>query len=308
MAEGRRGVVIGNCQAQPLSFTLNFFSRDISFDAYGIHVLPAGKRLEMIEQFVEGARTKYDLVLTAPLSDLYGLLATDRVRETFPAATVITIPNFYFSGLHPDLTYLGGLGQRVLGPLGDYHSKIAVAAFARDIPLDRLPDYFTEKTYAEARYFDDYRDSFAEMRRRDSEIDVPFSDELEVLLKQDLCFFSVNHPTSVLFGHFADKLSRLFAERGLVQRVAWPPRSSALPNQLGTNHIFPVYPEIAAGHGLPFEGNYVFKPAAGPGLSNAMELREFLAREYECFEQVGKDKVKQSVQVGNILAQIQAAF
>ena len=308
MNEKKKGLVIGNCQAQPLSMTLNFYCRDVTFDYFSVHILPAITREEAIEEFKQSVLDKYHIILAAPLSEDFGAISTAHIRESFPHAHVLSIPNFYFSGLHPDLTYLGSLGERIVGPLGDYHSKLAAMGFIQGVPLRELEALFNGNTYHIAGYFENYRNSLDELFSREDEVDVKFSSELEGLLTEDHCFFSVNHPTNFLFGHFVDKLSKVLADIGLVKRFAWLPHPSTLPNILSTNNIYPVFPEIAEAHKLQFEGSYIFKPSFDQSIFNSMGLSEFLAGEYACFEAFGRDKVTSSTAASNIITQLSGAF
>lgn len=305
----RRGLVIGNCQSLPLSGTLNYFCSNVTFDYFGVHVIPPAQRAERIRAFVNQSHDKFSIVLAAPLSDDFDMLSSSRVRATFAPAAVFTIPNFYFSGLHPDLTYLGSLGRRLAGPLHDYHSKLAVAGYVNGIPPKELKRYFSVSSYEAAGYFGEYANSLEEMRRRDREqVDIGFAQEIEQFLRRDLCFFSFNHPTSFLFGAYVAKLAAELAGRDLIRKLDWTPQPSGLPNHLATAAIFPVYPEIAEAHRLHFSGSYAFKPAAAADLPNSLDLDAFLASEYESFDRVGIIELSAHPQVRLILKNMEHVY
>jgi SAM-dependent methyltransferase len=288
----RRGVIISNCQVQPLKHTLSLLCRDIRFEGFGVHVIRAEERAERIERFLESARREYEIVLSVPLSEAFGALALPRIRETFSGQFVATIPNFYFSGLHPDLTYLGDLGRRVSGPLTDYHSKIALCGYATDLSVDDCFAMYTDEVYRRLDYYGEFDRSSAELRRRDAELDVPFADELLKLLNKDLCFFSVNHPTSYLLGEYCAKLAGWLETSGLTTRTPWPWGASSLQNHLAHDAIFPIYPEIAAACGLDYEGSYTFKPATtGDNVVNCLDLRGFIEAEYRSLSALDRDEL-----------------
>jgi hypothetical protein len=305
MQETRRGVVISNCQVQPLKHILSLFCKDIRFDGFGVHLLPPQEREQTIERFVESAKRDYDVVLAAPLSDEFGPIGIKRLRNTFSGSLVGTVPNFYFSGLHPDLTYIGQLGTRVIGPLEDYHSKIAIYGYLQGLSVDECLRLYRDGIYRDLGYYDEYEKSLAELRRRDAALDIPFTDEISGLLKTDLCFFSVNHPTSFLLGEFCIKLTAWLEHQGVASPMEWPYSVSSLPNQLAQNVFYPVYPEIAAACDLSFPGSYTFKPTTvGDNPVTCFGLREFVEGEYESF---GKFEREQFVQAPQVRAALELA-
>jgi hypothetical protein len=297
-----RGVIISNCQSQPLKHILSLVCNVTRFDGFGVHTITPSARTTTVEQFVEVARKDYDLVLSIPLSEEFGPLALDRLRQTFCDKFIATIPNFYFSGLHPDLTYIGGLGHRVVGPLEDYHSKIAIYGFATGMSVDQCTGLYCDDTYARLGYYDEFEKSLAELRRRDTSLDVPFTDELPALLKSDLCFFSVNHPTNFLLRAFCIKVAAWLDDHGVVTRVPWSWPLGSLPNHLAQHVIFPVFPEVAAACELAFPGSYTFKPPTiGDSPVACLNLREFVEQEYKIFGNIDRQQFLGAPQVRTVI-------
>jgi hypothetical protein len=277
-----RGLVISNCQAQPIKHILSLLCRDVQFDGFGVHLIQPEQRAQKVSEFLSDAAAKYDVVVSVCLSDEFGELSGPRIARAFAGRPVVMIPNFYFSGLHPDLTYIGEIGGRVTGPLSDYHSKLVILGYAIGFSPQQTVEMFCGRTYTELGYFDEYERSFAELRRRDAHLTVPFTDELTELLKVDLCFFSVNHPTNFLVGHFCQKLSSWLETLGITMRSSWPCNPSSLPNHLAQNVIFPVYTEIAIALSLSYSGSYCFKPATiGDIAVGCLELPEFVDLEFK---------------------------
>ena len=54
---------------------------------------------------------------------------------------------------------------------------------------------------------------------------------------------------------------------------------------LANNVIFPIYPEIAARHGIPQFGSYHFKPVGSR--VNSISLESFIGKEYDALSSVG---------------------
>ena len=304
----KRGVIISNCQSQPIMHTLSLFCRDIAFTDFGVHFIPPEERQKGISDFVERAKDEYDVILPIPLSDEFGPLSRERIKDTFRGKRVGVITNFYFSGLHPDLTYIGGLSRRIGGALGDYHSKIALMGYLHGLPADSTLALYCDETYQELGYYDEYEESLAELRRRESEVDIPFADEMAALIPQDLCFFSVNHPTSFLIAAYAEKIAGWLEEKGVSERTDCPRNPVYFVNYLASTGIFPVYPEIASRFGLNYSGSYLFKPLT-PGNNPVchLDLAEFVEEEYAAYGAFSYEEIANSHQ-GRALMQRYADF
>jgi hypothetical protein len=188
-----------------------------------------------------------------------------------------------------------------LGPLGDYHSKLAIHGFMRGMTVSETLSLFSERSYARLGYFEEFSRSLATLKERDSVADVPVTRFLESKLRSVWCFFSFNHPTSELFAAYAPEVIDFLASRGLAKHSGVPATPSLCAENLAGNVIFPIYPEIAAHHGVAHLGSYSFKPDGT--WVNPMSLEQFLILEFEAFEQVGRETLALSHAAQNIAAQ-----
>ena len=300
----KTGVVISNCQSLPLKHAISLYCKDVTFDYYGVHLLPPEGREEAVAAFVAEARRKYDIVLAIPLSPDFGLLSQDRVRETFSGQFFGMITNIYFAGLHPDLTYIGGLARRVEGPLGDYHSRLALLAYLKGLDVDQAIAAFCDETYQKMGYYDVYQASLNEISSREHEVDVPMAADLPALMRKDLCLFSVNHPTSMLFSHYAAKVARWLSDSDVATMSTWSGGPMGLVNHLASSSIFPIYPELAARFGLEYPGSYAFKPPLiGDDTVNPLDLESFVEQSFVMFEEHGRELLATTHQGRDALVQ-----
>jgi hypothetical protein len=301
----KKALVISNCQCLPISSWLTALSAETMFDFWGVHLIAPAEREIAITQFVTKAKKEYDLIICIPLTDDFLELSTARIHDTFGGIPLITISNIYFSGLHPDLTYVGGLAQRILGPLGDYHSRLALFGFLRGWTPVETAALFCGSVYRDIGYYDEYAVSMAEMKERDKAVDVPVSKDLEHLLRKAMCLFSVNHPSSTLLAPYCNEIVRYLEDRGLGRHSGLPIDPSLCADSLANNAIFPIYPEIATYHGVAQLGSYVFK-ALGTRI-NPMNLRAFLAGEFKAFSDVGAEALATTINAKQILAKFSDA-
>ena len=303
-----KAVVISNCQCQPLAFCLAPLFEDIVFEQFGVHLLGADPSVA-IADFVSRAKDEYDLVLAIPLSAEFGPLATTRIRETFAGRHVLGISNIFFGGLHPDLTYLGALGRRIRGPLGDYHSRLAVHGFMAGLDVVQTVALFREEIFAALGFREAYAASLTELRERERQVDVPVADLLEKMLRREACLFSVNHPTTAVVARYAQAIAAALDGKGIGRRSSWPADPALLPNLLATGASFPVYPAIAAWHGVPWLGSYAFR-AEGLGNTPAVpfDLEHFITREFAFFADAGRERLAANSNIGDIIESFDQAL
>jgi hypothetical protein len=279
---------------------LSTYSAATVFDFWGVHLLAPDQRPALTAEFIARARKEYDLIVSILLSDEFPGMTASEIRGTFDGIPVVTISNIYFSGLHPDLTYIGGLAQRIVGPLIDYHSRLSLYGFLRGLSLEETRSLFCGETYRAVGYYDEYSASMTELRRRDEGVDVPVSAILEDLIQKAMCFFSVNHPTSAVLGPYCDTIVRFLEEMGLGRHSGMPADSLMCAESLAGNAIFPIYPEVAEHHGMKAFGSYAFK-APGSRI-NPMDLPTFLAAEFGVFERVGVEALSRTATAREIMA------
>ena len=301
-----RGLVISNCQAAPLAQVLSFFCRDVEFVAFPVHLTHPGNREARVTAMMADAGVGADVVLSVPLAADYGAIAADRLADTFAGRALFRLHNLYLAGFHPDLTYIGGMGARVLGPMGDYHSLIVACAVAAGLGADDTLGFFRADVYRAMGFLEVYPASLAEFRRREAGVDVPFADEMEALLPVAPLFLTVNHPTGLGFGAYARAIAARLEAAGVTRVVDWPLDPAVLPNALATNSIFPIYPEIAAAHGAAFAGSTIFRPPINPGAVSHFTQAEFVAADHAVLAALGPERLATSPQVKGPLERFRA--
>ncbi|QYK43096.1 MAG: hypothetical protein KF887_08375 [Paracoccaceae bacterium] len=290
----KRGLVISNCQAAPLAQMLGYFCRDMQFTAFSVNQTNEANRAARIAELLAGPGSGADVVLSVPLSAEFGALSRPQIAGTFAGRPVLLIHNIYFAGLHPDLTYVGGMGQRVQGPMGDYHSRIVALSVAQGLPPETARALFRPEVYRALGYNRAFAASLAEFRERELQVDVPFADRMARLVRRERGFLTVNHPTAVTFAAYAQVIVSHLEERGLAHPSGLPTDPSVLPNALAPFGVFPVYPEIAARHRLPYSDPYLFRPGTVEGMPNVLTLDDFVALGHAALSGLPRDRLAAS--------------
>ncbi len=290
----KRGVVIGNCQAKPLAFALNYFSLDVEFEHFQVHSLPPHKAEDHIARRI-AEFADVDLVLAFNLSDKYYGLATDRIAATFAGRPVLSINNLFFAGYHPDIVVLGEVGMRLDGALDQYHSLLALYAYLEEMTVEETVLLYRDEIYEALGYYGEWDRSAQRMLATDKTVDLPFAARYVDLLPQLLGMYVLNHPSPRIFVEWARSIVGALGDRGLMAPREWDPDISVFPSDFSATAIFPVYPELKAHHDLPVQASYVFK-AKGYDASSFLSLEQFIAAEHEVFDRAGRDALRGSRQ------------
>lgn len=295
MAPPKKALVISNCQARVLAHALSVMSTDTTFHHWGVHEAHGKDREMLVAEKLRAIQTDYDFVLAVQLSDKFGDISAPRIRDATNGKPVFFVSNIYFTGLHPDMVYVGAMGERIVSPLGDYHSKLALWSFATGKQPDQAADYFRDDVYEALGYYGEWDLSLQEAQKRDQAVDVPVHDIIPQVARRETAFYSFNHPSPALVAPFAARIIAYLQTATLVEASGIGADPHMIGSPLVLSSVFPVYPEVARKHGLPPHiGSYAFKPN-GAGI-NPFSLDTFLSRSHRLYEKYGREKILQSVQ------------
>ncbi len=293
-------LIVSNCQVQPLKHGLGNVIRNIEIDTVPVHVISADERNKVFEAHIKN-RENYAFVLSVPLSADFGGFSHEKIVDSFYPTPVFTISNLYFTGLLPDICYIGGLNARTPGPIGDYHSQIALLGFLMGLDVAATVRLYAGPTYAYMGFYNEFQASLEEAARRDATADIPIGDILPEQLRRGVCFLSQNHPTSLLLCPYINKIARWLAAKGLVDHSGADLLPEATVNYLAYSTVFPIYPEIAQHHSMPYSGSYTFRtPTIGDVPSRPLGLEEFVAGEHDAFR-AGDRHILENNYPGNLL-------
>jgi hypothetical protein len=214
-------VVVGNCQAKALEMMLGacgeFAERFEPVSFPPVHEIPASMVPEL-----HRAVAAATLVLIQRIEEGYrdGLgLGTQTLGSlTRPGATVVRWPSIYWAGYFPDLFYLrDAAGSPVVDGPFDYHDRLILHSYIDGLTV---PDVC-------ALLGDDRRPSGAlahaaqataqlSERGRDCDLDVtPF---IVSRFRDELLFFTMNHPTNRMLASVAQQVMGLI---GIGGRIRW---------------------------------------------------------------------------------------
>lgn len=212
----------------------------------------------------------YDLVITAPE------FCQTEYADFGKLAPTKLVPIITFKAFHPDLCRVFVGESKLKGPLGDYHSALAVGAYVRGLSVADTLKLFNGKMFERLGYLDLWEQSkqrllesfsahgydLAHAFRRWSSSSTPF-------------MHSLDHPAIGCLRDVADCLVQAAGVGGET--------SALLPHDnLLNGPVFPVYEEIAEHYSV--SGSYRFKIG---GQYRHIGLREFVSASFACYDQHG---------------------
>jgi hypothetical protein len=267
-------IVIANCHVGPICEGLALSPEVDEIFPIPIHLI----NTDLYRNALERIKNSHNQNFTVLQFD--GLLEKTGLDEQTLARVdrVLTFTNIYFTGLHPDLTYVGDRGRRIYSPIGDYHSKICVLSFVKGYSLEKCEHLFNVKTYEELDFFEEWNKSHNELNQRDLSLDIKFSGQFLEMVKNEPTLYSVNHPLVAVF-------NRLINQIFMVLEVEFPKFPDAFfYNHLASDAWWPVYAEINEFHFLKQSMSMSFKSPNHLG-KNFYNLTQFLSASYKLYNE-----------------------
>ncbi len=265
--------VVANCHCLPLADAFALCVPGVQTDFIDVNFAQTADTLTKIAGLAGG---EAEIVFTQPMADHLGSLATDALRHRLGTSSVVAFTNVHFSGLHPDITYLGGMGQRLQGFFGDYHSKLVLFSYISRRSLDDCLALFAGATYERIGYLAAFDRSADELLARDTALDVRFAAAFIAMARDAPTLYTINHPTGAVFLALAKALAN---HAGLPFLHLDP---ALFQNHLATNYIWPVYDAIAEHNRLAFRMPLVFIQKSQRD-SRAATLGEFVSGCYAAY-------------------------
>jgi hypothetical protein len=265
-------IIIANCQVQPISDGLLLHPQVENVYSIPIHLSNTTNFTSYINKIKESNKTNYTIIQFDSLLEKIDLgeAIMSRVNK------LMTFTNIYFTGLHPDLTYVGQMGKRLISPLGDYHSKICFLSFVKGYSVEKCLSLYTESTFEKLNYFKQWEISSKELQSRDKNLDIKFADIFLAMLKDEPTLYTVNHPIGTVF----NRLLLLIYEKLDIEILTFP--SSFFYNHLANNAWWPIFPEFIEYHKISYESSSLFK--SPDNMSRKFyNLNQFISASYKSY-------------------------
>lgn len=187
----KKVVIVGNCQARPLSELLKMMSNKIEvLDVIIVHLSKASDFLKY-----KSSLDQADYIISQKIADNYpcDFVRTKFLKEEYPNK-LVTIINLYYSGYNPDWGYMRVPNFGVLrGAMGDYQNKTIFNAWKQGKSVEESVFSLTSKLFNK-KYSGVSEKSILEMTNREKECDVKIVDYIKKRYLNQRLFFTFNHP------------------------------------------------------------------------------------------------------------------
>lgn len=230
-------LVVGNCQARPLSLLLDLMVPDATvLEPVVVQLVRPRDEAPVLSRMAEadvilaqlvGPAYRAECVRTNVLKDRFG----DRVHSWV---------NLYWRGQNPELVYKRELSSPLL-PLGDYHIEAVYEGWSQGADAARVAARLADRDWNAERYGNVGQASLHELAERERLADAQITDVIASAGSSRRLFFTMNHPTLELLSLYAVRLLRAI---GVTPACQPPP--GAMPEPLN-----PVVPPPNPASGLP---------------------------------------------------------
>jgi hypothetical protein len=280
-------LLIGNCQIGSISRCIQALTGDVLPDLLELTdrtLRQIGDKTLDLSSVIKNHEV---IIIQAPFVELM-LNLYPQMREK-----IVVVPVIVFSGYHPDLVYVGQGDKRIVGPLGDYHSSIALYGYLANLSVAETRLLFCGEIFEHLGFFDHWDAAKAWLLQESTNstrsgllggpqafpVDVWF----DAWVRRGCFMHSINHPKVSVAADLARGILaalKIDGARGSPEAFAY--------DDLADQPTWPVYPEIAGRHGIP--GDYQFKLAAQPNKPvRFLPLEEFIERSFEAYRKVDRE-------------------
>jgi hypothetical protein len=279
-------MVIANCHCLPLADALGFIGRGIKkVDFIDVNFMTQPHIAEKIDFIYNEPDWR---VLSFNLSANFERIETPKL-QTVLGDRLTRFTNIHFSGLQPDITYVGGMGQRVSSAMGDYHSKIVLFSYVSSRSTEDCLHLFNGNVYEKLGYYKEYENSAKLLIERDESCDVEFAKSFLDMAREIPVLYTINHPTGAVLLALAEKLA---ASQGLDYASFAP---AFFQNHLSNSNIWPIYNELAEYHGLKYRTPQYFAVSKGAE-QRLLSRAEFVQKSYEIYADFAdQEKLREKV-------------
>jgi hypothetical protein len=282
---GPRIAVIGNCQAFGLAYAMKVMNPNAVVD----HFSAIGRAKATMDLLVKTLDT-YDYVFSHDFlaGHVRGGGDSEELRRRLPKVT--PTPAITFAAFHPDLVYIQDKSEPlhgfIFGPLGPYHSALALFAYRAGLSVEETRAMFNENVFRAVGYLDVWNDAARELVEMSKRYGVDLSADLMNWTRRGVFMYSMVHPKSFVLFDIA---------RRMWEKVGLQPPSADFGyyeiHDLARAEIFPVYPGVAKVFGA--QGGYLFK-LQNHHLANSvgdfLNLPQYLAASFKTYEKVGAER------------------
>lgn len=261
-------VVVGNCQAAPFAHCLRMLNPSLDVQvATLVQCRETGGQRRALANLHAA-----DVIFRQPgVERVFRRVGVECPSTTF--TNLVSYPRVTFHAFHPDFFLLRDQdGKFVRSACSNYHSFIAISAFANGLPEERTLRLFNSFMYARLGYLVKFAPWKNVLLSRAREIGYELGDAFDGWLREGAFMHTSHHPTIRVLASVA---VQAMAKANL-QQTREP---TDLPDPLARAAGLPVYPEIARTLGVEPIPNFRI-PLRNKSKAHNLSLDGFVRQSY----------------------------
>ncbi len=183
-----------------------------------------------------------DIFLHQPIDEkTFGIYGSNKIKQHLKkSALVISFPNLYFTGYHPQAFYMKDNNRKnIPGPF-DYHDKnifkFFSEVFSKEIILNKIKN---ESFYSTDEIKSNINNSLHELRKREEGTSIKVSNFIEENMIGKKLFHIVNHPTNEMLFYLFDRILDNLNEPTLTNT-----EKSVFKKEILGAVQYPIYPSV----------------------------------------------------------------
>lgn len=273
---GPRFLVLSGCQSQMLS---GFFET-LTLGVSSYHFI----KLSQLADFKKSEWQRYqsdldeaDLIYTQKAKVAEALRDMPQYRDK-----VYFIPVISCAVFHPDISYMRYKEERFVGPMGDYHSILASAAYFAGMRTSEAMECFHPELYKRAGFIEKSRKERTAFIKRFSDHDIDLAQCVKQWEGKGTWMRTLNHPTRQVIH---DIVLQVLQRDGISIENPSPSTLDWVDDDLARSAEWPVYPGIsndAVGNPSLARERMIFRsPYKHAGKPILMRLNQLINYTYE---------------------------
>lgn len=231
-------LIISNAQTFGLANSMRLLTNDVKIDHVDVWTLRAS-----LDHFVQTIPT-YDRIVIHPQIEhgYYDFSSVEKLSR---------IPSIQFDAYHPDICFVGARGQLINGPMGAYHSMIALAGFRAGLSAERTRALFRRDIFERSGFFSRWESERKKLLESFAAHGLDIADSFRTWSRRESFMYGIDHSKARPIRDIA----RVFLRQCGIETN----QTDIVPaDVIMAGCCFPVYPEVAEVLGV--EGSYMFKP------------------------------------------------
>ena len=208
--------------------------------------------LEDIPALEEQMRS-IQLFIYQPVSDSYrglpGLSTTSLLENINQSAKTISFPVAYFTGYHPEVTYLKSTPNTVINEPFPYHDLNILKLYAQGKSVEEAVTIIRSEDFYDTEFVHhNFHKTLGRLYEREKNLDVQLSSFIKENFHLLKLFHTFNHPTQWTINFMIESILSI-----LVFPASWKTYRELVNTDVLSRSSFPIYPSLAKKMGLEFD-------------------------------------------------------